>query len=244
MSIETLSTLMAQKWEEIIKTNPLIKLIQDGVADRRLYVMYLGETYHYASHNAKNQAIVAQSLKPVHSREINYMKYCLEHALEETGHELMAYHDLKMAGLKVPLNELPTALPATETFIAYLYHIAQNGNPVRRLGYSFWAESSYKFFGQTMLLAAQNMKLSKAMMTFFSEHSDIDEKHAEDVERMINLVCKTPEDYEAVAEVMLQTLSLTADMLTAIAGEYQKVLRGESRWNKVFEAHGQELNTL
>ncbi len=242
MSIEKLKTQMEKKWAEILKDNQLIKLILDGTKDRRVYALYLAETYHYASHNAKNQALVANKLKTTNSKEINYMKYCLEHALEETGHELMAYHDLKAAGVNVPLSEMPAPLPDTETFVAYLYYISQNGNPARRLGYSFWAESSYAYFGEVMLLAAKNMELSKAMMTFFAEHSDIDVKHAEDVERMVNLMCKTEEDFEDVAEVMNQTLELTARMLDNVAREYQKVLKNESKWNAIFNKYAPSLS--
>jgi hypothetical protein len=244
MNLEILEQQMKDKWASILKDNALIQLIQAGINDRRLYVMYLAETYHYASHNAKNQAIVAQKLKTSNSKEINYMKYCLEHALEETGHELMAYHDLKVAGCKVPLNEMPAPLPETETFIGYLYYVAQNGNPLRRLGYSYWAEDSYAHFGHVMMTAAQNMKLSKAMMTFFSEHSDIDEKHSDDVNRMIKSMCKTDEDWNEVSKVMLQTLELTGQMLTAIANEYKRVLENKSVWNKIFETYGEELNQL
>lgn len=242
MSLEILKQQMTQKWNEILKNNKLVKLIEDGNGDRRLYTMYLAETYHYASHNAKNQAIVAQRITTTNSKDINYMKYCLEHALEETGHELMAYHDLKAAGLKVPLNELPSAQSSTEAFIGYLYFVAQTGNPLRRLGYSFWAESSYEYFGHVMMKAAANMKLSKGMMTFFSEHSDIDEKHADDVNRMIVTNCKTTEDFNEVAKVMLQTLQMTGDMLNSIADEYEKVLENKSIWNEVFEKYGSELN--
>ena len=242
MNLETLKLQMTQKWNEILKSNKLIQLIEEGNSDRRLYVMYLAETYQYASHNAKNQAIVAQRITTTNSKDINYMKYCLEHALEETGHELMAYHDLKAAGLKVPLNELPSAQSSTEAFIGYLYFVAQTGNPLRRLGYSFWAESSYEYFGAVMMKAAQNMKLSKAMMTFFAEHSDIDEKHADDVNRMISANCKTAEDWNEVSKVMLQTLQMTNDMLNAIAEEYAKVLENKSPWNEVFNKYGSELN--
>lgn len=238
MNLDHLYSLMADKWKMILDENDLVQMINHGCHDRRLYILYLSQTYHYASHNAKNQAIVVQNINQTTSREINYMKFCLQHAHEETGHEMMAFHDLKLAGLQIPIDKIPKAMSSTESFIAYLYYISQNGNPIRRLGYSFWAENSYKYFSECMQKAAIQMNLNKSMMTFFNEHSDIDQQHALDVEKMIISVCKTDQDFSDISEVMLQTLELTHHMLNEIAKEYKNVLENKSVWNNIFNLYG------
>jgi hypothetical protein len=57
-------------------------------------------------------------------------------------------HDLLSLGVDKSTLEIPTPHPNTEVFIAYLYWISINGNPLQRLGYSFWAEDSYQYIGK------------------------------------------------------------------------------------------------
>jgi pyrroloquinoline quinone (PQQ) biosynthesis protein C len=127
-----------------------------------------------------------------------------------------------------PHKEMPPALPATQLLIAYLYRVAQQGNPVQRLGYSFWAERSYDYIRGFMEGISSSMHLSKKQMTFFYNHATIDDKHARDVENILLHVCKTDEDWKAVTETAVITLDLTQQILKSVLEEYEKLVRNEA----------------
>ena len=226
-SLRHLEQLIASKWEHILEQPQALQFANSLMGkDRRVYAIYLTQVYHYAFHTPRNQALVAVNPE---NRDIHYMQFCLEHALEETGHELMALHDLRSMGLKFndPHTEMPPALPPTQLLIAYLYRIAQQGNPVQRLGYSFWAETSYGYIREFMDDLGRNMQLDKKQMTFFYNHSVIDDKHAKDVEKILLHVCKTEADWEAVGNSAMITLELTFQILRAVVDEYEKLVREE-----------------
>jgi pyrroloquinoline quinone (PQQ) biosynthesis protein C len=225
---ETLEQLIADKWKSILQQPQALQFSSSLMGkDKRVYALYLTQVYHYAFHTARNQALVA--VNP-NNKHIHYMQFCLEHALEETGHELMALHDLRAIGINItdPEKQMPPALPPTQLLIAYLYRVAQHGNPVQRLGYSFWAERSYDYIREFMDSLRTNMELDKTKMTFFYSHSTIDDKHAKDVEDIILEVCQTDDDWQAVTQTALMTLDLTHQIIKAVLEEYHKLVRGEA----------------
>ncbi len=91
MSIEKLRARLELEMDNLQQSENLFKVLEEGFADKRLYGIYLTETFHYTFHNSRNQAMVAARKDTMN---INYMKYCLKHANEEAGHEMMAFHDL------------------------------------------------------------------------------------------------------------------------------------------------------
>ena len=207
---------IAAVWETILRTSRLAQAIQSGEFSKELYMIYMLETYHYTSHNARNQAVVGVE----HPENPVYMKFCFEHAADEAGHEMMALHDLKSIGRSAEELDIPLPLPATETLIAYLYWVSKSGNPFRRLGYSLWAESSYKYINPLVAKVKERLALSNNQLTFFVAHSDIDDVHAADVKKIIERVCRTEEDWLAVAEVAVTSLRLTGRMLDEVHDEY------------------------
>ena len=180
---------------------------------------------NYVKENPRHQAIIA--LRETNA-PINYLKFCYEHAEEETGHEMMAYHDLKSLGLENDEIKLGPPLSSTEILIAYLYRISQFGNPLRRLGYSFWAEDSYQYIQELLKSIAENLSLGKENMTFLVSHSTIDEKHSKEIEQMIVHFCKDSNDFESILEIMNVTLTLQSNMLDEIVNEYRKLEQNES----------------
>ncbi|NOK36002.1 iron-containing redox enzyme family protein [Corallococcus exercitus] len=220
-------------WSEVLGASPLARAIRTGEFTPELYMIYMLETYHYTAHNARNQALVGL----VHNENPVYMKFCFEHAAEEAGHELMALHDLRSLGRTGAALVPPQPLPETETLIAYLYWVSRSGNPVRRLGYSFWAESSYKHINPLVGRVKQQLGLKDSQLTFFVAHSSIDEAHAEEVRTVIERVAKTDEDWEAITETAETSLRLTGRMLDAVHGEFRKLMGGEkSRYVAAREA--------
>jgi pyrroloquinoline quinone (PQQ) biosynthesis protein C len=129
-----------------------------------------------------------------------------------------------------PLEEraLPAPLPATETLIGYLYWISVKGNPFRRLGYSYWAESSYHHIRPLIAGVKSALGLSDSQLTFFVAHSDIDEAHAREVRTVIDRTCRTEDDWSALAEAAETSLRLTGRMLEAVYDEYERLMAGRS----------------
>jgi pyrroloquinoline quinone (PQQ) biosynthesis protein C len=216
---------ISELWSNIFSSSPLVKTINSGNVTKSLYAIYMIETYHYTSHNAANQALagVKNCENPV------YAKFCFKHACDETGHEQMALHDLLSLGVKEDEFVLPKPLPETEMLIAYLYWISSNGSPFRRLGYSYWAEGSYKYINPLIHKVKDSLKLDNSQMTFFIAHSDIDKKHAEEVESIILRTCKEACDWDDMKTVAETSLRLTAIMLDAIYREHQNFVNGKSK---------------
>lgn len=224
MSLANLKEKLNQTMESLAGGPNLEKVMTPGFADKRLYAIYLTETYHYTKHNARNQALIATRPENIDPR---YMKFCLRHAEEEVGHELMALHDLKAMGYSVEEKTLPTALNATQALIGYLYFIAEKGHPLARLGYSFWAERSYDYIRPMLNLISGPLGIEKKAMTFFNEHSEIDVNHAKQVDEVIERFVKTPEEWAAVESCMVTSLTLTARMLDEVFFEFTKLKNNE-----------------
>lgn len=222
--LERLTNRRKAVWEHLLATNALLTTVQRGEVTKKLYAIYMLQTYHYTLHNSRNQALVG-----VRAIEENgqYLKYCFEHASEEVGHEQMAIKDVVSLGISREHLEIPDPLPETEIFIAYVYWISATGNPVRRLGYSFWAESAYDFVNPLIEKAREMLGLKKSQMTFLVSHAMIDEDHAKDVMEMLRKVCRTEKDWEDVERVMETTLSLAGNMFEAIYREHQQLVEGK-----------------
>lgn len=191
--------------------------------DARFYGIYLLETYHYVMHNPRHQALVGVYMK---EKVFRYIKFCYEHAEEEAGHEMMAFHDLLNLGLDKDSFTIPSPHPSTEVFIAYLYYISSNGNPYQRLGYSFWAEDSYQYIAGLMTKVISVLGLDKSQTTFLVSHAAIDEKHAQEIEEMVNEFCRTEDDWYSVNKVLETSLRLQSEMLDNVMLEYLNLRNG------------------
>ncbi len=224
--LESLESEIALKWKDLLKKSELSTLVMSGEFDIRLYGLYLLETYQYTLHNSRNQALVGAKLDPL--ADIQYLKFCLKHAYEEAGHELMALHDLKALGSVTIPTPIPQPMPATEVLIAYLYRISETGNLKARLGYSLWAEDAYVHIAPLLGAVQKKLSLKPSQMTFLGEHSNIDADHIKDVRDMIKRVAKTDDDRDAIRRVSLTSLELTGSMLDNMASEYRLLENGKS----------------
>jgi pyrroloquinoline quinone (PQQ) biosynthesis protein C len=219
------------EWKSILADSPLVKLINTGIEDRRLYGLYLRETFHYTRHNSRNQALVVQNIPGNTVQEIQYAKYCLNHALEETGHEFMALHDLNSLGIgHFTPQDFPEPLPETRSLIHYLYSISESGNPYQRLGYSFWAEGSYRYFQSVLSACRKNMQLANNNMTFFVQHSDIDDHHYQEIKDLITSLPLTTNDCKAINKVMIESLQQTAQVLSGVCRSYESQLKRDKEF--------------
>lgn len=228
MNLEQLKNTLNEEMNYYQTNGHLDMLMTPGFADKRLYAIHLTETYHYTLHNSKNQALIATRKEKINA---NYLKFCLDHAADEVGHEMMALHDIQHMGYKVTEEDMPEPLPATKTLIAYLYYVASNESPIARLGYSFWAERVYDYIKPLLTLVEVGMGVKKSSMTFFREHAEIDVNHAKIIDQMIERFVKTEKDWAIVEEVMKTSLKLTVLMGDEIIQEFSKIKDGlETRY--------------
>lgn len=203
-----------------IKATRLYQDVIHGRIEMPILVRYMIETYFYVRENAKNQAAVVLRLD---DSRADYARYCLKHASEENGHEQMCLHDLRSVGISVDNIAKNRPLPSTAGFIGFLYTWAAFGNPVGRLGYSYYAEGAHLHMQEAMGQVKKQYGLGDSNMTFFVAHAVIDEKHFSEVKEAIAKFCVTDQDWADVAYVIECTGTLSAQMLEEI---YDKGLEG------------------
>ena len=223
--IDDLDRESAAVWSEILSKSRLVEAIEKRTIDRKLFAIYMIETYHYTLHNARNQALVGVRAM---DQPPQYIKFCFTHAAEETGHELMALHDAKKLGLKDVDFDIPPPLPDTEALIAYLYWISATGNPLQRLGYSYWAENSYHYINPLVHKLKEHLHLEDNQLTFFIAHSEIDDEHAREVQEMLRRHCRSASDWAAVKRVLATSLRLTGRFMEGVYEEYERLRAGQS----------------
>jgi len=227
--VDRLKNRLDKLWEKAFRNSSFLNYVLNEEVPKKLYVLYLIETFHYTKHNALNQALVGAR------RDLNdfsYQRFCFHHAEEEVGHQMMALKDINNLGYKLQENDLPKPLPETTILISYLYWVSKTGNPVQRLGYSFWAESCYSYINHVLKKVKDDLALSDKQMTFFIAHSEIDAGHAQEVERILVKTCKSEDDFKDVSEVMEVSLRLTINMMDAVYREYDlQLVNGASRSN-------------
>jgi len=214
---------LKELWETSLSQSEFISEVLTADIAKDLYAIYLTETFHYTSHNTKSQALVATKIQQSTPQNIQYMKFCLKHALEECGHELMAFHDLqKLIGIEnFSVEQLSPPLKQTQQLIDRIYEIAAGENYLARLGYSYWAESSYGYFNEPLQALIKKLELKPSMLTFLVAHNDIDVDHFEDIKSIMKKMVKTDQDKDAIRKTMQETLKLTFGMLDGIMEVYK-----------------------
>jgi len=191
-----------------------------AVSDPRMTALYLTQVYHYAVHTPRHQALVGVNTK---NENVKYMQYCFEHALEETGHELMALKDMQSLGFAVDKDSIPGRLPSTDLLIAFLYMEANSDNPVHHLGYGFWSENACPFLSEFMANMMEAAGLDRKQLTFYSSHVTIDENHAREVRNIISQVVKTESEWKELKRVAQITFDLTMGIIKETFDVYQKM---------------------
>lgn len=225
--IKKLDELIASTWQEIFSLPEASLFTQSLMGkDKRVYALYMTQVYHYASHAARNLGFAGANLA---NKDVRLMHHLFEHAMEETGHELMALHDLKAMGVPVghPEKDIPL-LAATETIVAYVHYLATGNEPYKILGYSYWIEKPYAYILPFMQAMQANMGLTNKQMTFYYQHIEIDKKHGNDIEHVLLKICQSGQQWAAIRQVIQTTLQMTIHMFLEIIREYQKLANGES----------------
>jgi len=220
MDIESFFDLLDAKtrdgWKRI-RGGRFWKHITDEGLDRDLYVTVMTEVFHYTRHNAQNQALAALN---VLSDRLPLLQFCLHHAYSEAGHDLMVLEDLRSIGVdpETVLQSVP--LPDTQAFIAYLYRLAAQKDPIARVGYSYWAEGSYEHIADLIGAMRRDLRLHDDQMTFFVEHAVIDTAHFDQVKKIVRQFCVNEEQQRDLLEALTTTLHLQGNMIEGAFDAY------------------------
>ena len=202
----------AEGWARI-HAGAFWRRVREHGFERGLYVQLMTEIYHYTRHNAQNQALAAVR---VHSDRLPLLRFCLHHAYEEAGHDLMVLHDLQAIGVDPDAVRAQKPLPETEAFIAYLYRVATTLDATARLGYSYWAESCYGHIQEVLDAMRSSLGLGDREMTFFVAHSEIDRSHFEEVQKIAVASCTDGGLQEDLLDVLERSLHLQGQMLEGV----------------------------
>ncbi|MBO0853878.1 MAG: iron-containing redox enzyme family protein [Nocardia sp.] len=214
-----LDTAIADAWRAA-RSGALWTHVDKHGFDLELYRILMCQIYHYTSHNAINQAVAAFGAKP---SQLGLLRFVLEHAREELGHERMVLHDLRAVGLLGKGESVDSEpLPATDALIGYLYGVALREGPIARLGYSYWAESVYEHISPLLIRARESLRLNDREMAFFVAHAEIDSKHADEVRETIRKAVTTPAEAAAVYRVATTSLSLTHWLMDQAYAEWAR----------------------
>lgn len=207
--LDQLATITAEGWAGIRDGAYWAHVLSEGM-DRDLYIRTMVELYHYTRHNSINQAFAAWRVPP---EDMGLLRFCYHHADEELGHEKMVVHDLKSVGVEVDQALAAEPEPATQALVGYLYGVGLQHGAVARLGYSYWAETSYEHIGELLGRARSDLHLTDRQMTFFAAHHGLDTRHAMQVKRAIAEFARSCDDHRQVKAVARTTLYLTGQIL-------------------------------
>lgn len=215
--IERLEAAVANEWENI-KEGRFWRRVMAEPVSVELYQSMLEQVYHYTRHNSINQAAAAYKTAPERRR---LLRFVYNHAREELGHEGMVINDLKSINRYDEGFEQRQPLASTQALIAFLYQVALEHGAVARLGYSYWAETCYGHIDPLLGKFRQDLGLADRNLTFFVAHSEIDSKHAEEVNEAIRDCEPSPAEQDAILNVAVTTLYLTGQMLDQVEREFR-----------------------
>lgn len=196
-----------------IHAQPFWRELRAKGLDRDTYVDLMSQIFHYTKHNAQNQALAAMR---VDSERLPLLRFCLRHAYEEAGHDLMVLHDLACLDVDPASVRASAPCPETEAFVGWLERVARECDATARLGYSYWAESCYAHIADLTDAMRQGLGLTSAQMTFFAAHSAIDKDHFDEVRRIATEFCDTPQRREGMLHVLETSLALTGGILHGV----------------------------
>ena len=202
----------AEGWREIHSGAFWSGLRARGL-ERTTYVELMAQIFHYTRHNAQNQALAATT---VGSERLPLLRFCLRHALEEAGHDLMVLHDLESIGVDPDVVRRSRPLPETQAFVGWLQRACVERDATARLGYSFWAESCYGYIEELLAAMRRDLSLANGQMTFFVAHSDVDREHFAEVRRVIAQTCDSEELRADLLDVLRTSLALTGGILAGV----------------------------
>jgi heme oxygenase len=166
---------------ERVKRSPVFARVMEGADVRDIYIRFLKNVYHYATHSA---IVIGMAGARTVSRSTRVAQYLLHHAIEETGHEAWAMSDLKELG--VPESEVRASRPTPNcmAMIGMEYYYAGHGNPIALLGWMYTLEALGDDIGHAIATKV-GAGLNHKGTYFLSGHGDADHDHIKDITNVV-----------------------------------------------------------
>lgn len=211
----TTSGRLHQVFQDVIaefSRSPAMRRLGQGDFTAAHYRQVLRQTYHYTRDNPQIQALAA-----VHFRgtDRDAVRMFFRHASSEIGHDAMALADLASLGEDVTDIPYENPLPETAAFNAFVFHVIQHGNPVGYLGYLYFLEFLPTSQGAAYMDILERLGIPRSAMTFLAEHTTVDMHHNRLMERYVERLIHSQDDFDAITYTMRATARLYAAMLLA-----------------------------
>lgn len=214
--------------DQALKTNGFFLFLDQGVADKKLYALFLIQYFHLLKHFSKSQALTVERIKNSTTLDVLYQKFCLESSLELTGGEVRVLKDLNNLGIGAFTEEsLPNPLSETQDLIDYLYEVSMDGNPYQRLGMNYWILEAVEIFQPVIFRFINDLNLKRNMMSSLIEYDLYNEKSHARALKIMNLTMNDEKNQDAFLIVMEESLKMTSSMLSAIYHQYSTMFSDE-----------------
>lgn len=190
--------------------SPVMREIAAGKVGPDGYASILREVYFYTREDPQLQAFATAWFK---GSDRTLVRLFLKHALSEVGHENLALADLQHFGVDVTQIPEEYPLPTTISLTSFPYWSVQFLNPVSYLGYLYFLEGLPTSAGADLMSALRAAGIPAEAMTFLQDHATIDQAHIKLMDKYVELLVRTEQDFADVAYAIHTTGKLYELML-------------------------------
>jgi hypothetical protein len=174
------------------------------------YAHWLGQTYYLVRHTTRFLTLSAGKMT---LEQDQFHQFFLHHLRDESGHEMLAYHDLESLGWKI--DAVPETIEAQMMLQCQYYWL--NQTPFAHFGF-FWCLEKLSVERGVAAMARIQKVHGPSCMTFLELHSAEDIGHVVSIhERVKNI---DPIHYDALIRNIEQSGYLYGKMLNEIAHKY------------------------
>jgi pyrroloquinoline quinone (PQQ) biosynthesis protein C len=157
--------------------------VHDGSLTIAHYARLLVEIYHYVKHSTRLLALAASRLG---SDQPRLFKRFLEHAEEESGHDLWALNDLRALGADQESVIASSPLPSTVALYANQYYVIEHIHPIGLLGYIYALETLGSGSGAAMGTRIKTLLgVGDEAVTFLVGHGESDVVHVQKLRALV-----------------------------------------------------------
>lgn len=216
---------------DVISRSTAFQLLSSGHITCRQYAAVLRQIFHNVRDNPQFMTLATSRFR---GDQRDVIKPLMRHALAETGHDLLALHDIEMLGEDVSRIPFERPLSATFALRASIFHTIEHHEPVACLGYIFQLEYTATQLGQRYLQALEKSGIPRGAMTFLEEHTGVDVAHCTLMEMYCEKLVRTPDQLDDVLYMQRVTVELYAKML-------DQAIETSEHWGQLAQPNPEEI---
>lgn len=160
-----------------LMAQPVIQRALAGDIERATYLDFLHQAYHHVRHTTPLLMACGSRLPA----RMEWLREAMaEYIDEEIGHQEWILNDIRAAGGDPESTRNGQPSLATETMVAYAYHIIDRGNPVGFLGMVHVLEgTSIALADRAAAAIAGALDLPRQAFSYLISHGGLDQKHVQ-----------------------------------------------------------------